>query len=246
MKIGLISDVHANLPALEAVLDHASKKGVKGIWNLGDFVGYGPNPDEVIKILRTNGTLSILGNYDRKVLQVKRKQKKWTKTKAPDKWFAFLWAYEHLSAKSRKYLASLPEVQPVEFKDHLIFLVHGSPLSREEYLDQDTPDERLLKLSKCVNANIILCGHSHHALVRLVGNTVFINPGTVGRPDDGDPRASYSILIIKKKRIEVIQYRVEYDVERTARSIRANQLPEKFAQMLIQARNIDKISDLAV
>ena len=105
MKVALIGDVHANLPALEAVLEHAGRQGARDdVWNVGDFVGYGPFPDEVVKALRAEKTRSIIGNYDQKVLQVSRRKQEWPKGKPPEKWLAFKWAWENLSRDSRDFL----------------------------------------------------------------------------------------------------------------------------------------------
>ena len=98
MRVALIGDIHANLPALEAVLAHAREQGIRRVWNIGDFVGYGPFPDEVVQLLRKDeNVVSILGNYDRKVLRFKKKQDKWERSKEPQKYLAFEWAYESLS-----------------------------------------------------------------------------------------------------------------------------------------------------
>ena len=113
MKVALIGDVHANLPALEAVLDHISKQEVEAIWNVGDFVGYGAFPDEVVHLLRERGAVSILGNYDRKVLRFPQKRAKWRTSKTPDKFAAFEWAHCNLSPDSREYLASLSQARIV-------------------------------------------------------------------------------------------------------------------------------------
>jgi len=241
MRIALIGDVHANLHALEAVLLHASDHGVKNIWNIGDFVGYGAFPDEVVRLLRQVKATSIIGNYDQKALKVRKKQAKWSETKVPEKWLAFQWAYEHLSASSRKYLKKLPEQRRLNTKGWKILLTHGSPASPDEHLGPDTPEDRLRELAEMENADLIICGHSHQPFARWVGNVLFINTGSVGRPDDGDPRATYAILKIKRKLVEVIHYRVEYDVDRAAAAIRANHLPEQFAQMLLQGRSLDRI-----
>jgi putative phosphoesterase len=242
MRIALIGDVHANLHALEAVLLHASDHGVKPIWNTGDFVGYGAFPDEVVSLLRRVKTTSIIGNYDQKVLKVKKKQAEWSAAKIPEKWLAFQWAYQHLSARSRKYLKKLPEQRRLKARGWRILLTHGSPASPDEHLSPDAPEERLGELAEMAKADVIICGHSHQPFARWVGNVLFINPGSVGRPDDGDPRAAYAILKVKQKMIEVIHYRVEYDVEQAAAAIRANQLPEEFAQMLLQGRSLDKVT----
>ena len=89
MKIALLADVHANLPALEAVLTHAEDQGVDAIWNTGDFIGYGAFPDSVVQRLWHENALSIVGNYDLKVLKFKNKRHKWRKSKHPLKFYAF-------------------------------------------------------------------------------------------------------------------------------------------------------------
>jgi putative phosphoesterase len=241
VRIALIGDVHANLHALEAVLLHASDHGVKNIWNAGDFVGYGAFPEEVVGLLRQVKAVSIIGNYDQKVLKVRKKQDKWAAVKVPEKWLAFQWAYENLSARSRKYLNSLPEQRRLYAKGWKILLTHGSPASPDEHLGPDTPEDRLCELAEMANADLIICGHSHQPFARWVGNVLFVNTGSVGRPDDGDPRATYAILKIKRRMIEVIHYRVEYDVEQAAAAILANRLPEQFAQMLLQGRSLENI-----
>jgi len=243
MKIALIGDVHANLPALEAVLTHAHKMNVKAIWNVGDFVGYGAYPNEVVKMLREIGAISIIGNYDSKVLRVKIKDKEWEMKKIPEKWQAFQWAYENLSPENRIYLSSLPEKRHIHQKGWHIQMTHGSPATSEEHLGPDTSDERLYELVRLSHASIILCGHSHQPFTRWIDDAVFINPGSVGRPDDGDTRASYAIIKLKKKMLDVSHYRLDYDVERAAQAIRDNCLPEEFAQMILQGRNLDGLKE---
>lgn len=241
MKVALIGDVHANLPALEAVLAHIHEQGVEAIWNVGDFVGYGAFPDEVVQRLRKEDVLSIIGNYDLKVLQFKQKKDKWRKSKQPGKYLAFKWAYEHLSKKSRKYLRFLSQEIRMKVKGQRILLTHGSPASNSEHLTPDTPEKRLRKLAQMAKADVIICGHSHQPFARQVDGVWFINTGSVGRPDDGDPRACYAILELESKQVQVRHYRVEYDVERAVAAIRENKLPETFAQMILQGRNLDVV-----
>jgi putative phosphoesterase len=249
MKLALIGDVHANLPALEVVLDHARQQEVEAIWNIGDFVGYGAFPDEVVKRLIKEKAISIIGNYDRKVLKYPKKKKKWRKSKMPQKWFAFKWAYENLSKKSRKYLLSLPEeIRLIEGGKHIL-LTHGSPASNEEHLTPDTPEQRLRELARMTEsenipkADVIICGHSHREFVRQVEATWFINTGSVGRPDDGDPRACYATLQLDHQGMRAKHYRLKYDVDRAVVAIREKGLPEVFAQMLIQGRDLETVLD---
>jgi putative phosphoesterase len=246
-RIALLGDVHANLPALEAVLAHAQTQGVEQLWNIGDFLGYGAFPDQVIKRMRKKEVVSIIGNYDLKVLNFPKKDKKWRKNKHPLKWLAFKWAYEQLSRKNRKYLRSLPDQKYIVIGGRGFLLVHGSPVSNEELLLPDTPEVRLLELSQLVQEThgaqvaAVICGHSHQAFTRQVAGIWFINTGSVGRPDDGDPRAAYAILEVLSDDLQVRHFRLAYDVKRAVDAIRENDLPEAFAQMILQGRDLETI-----
>ena len=242
MKVALLGDVHANLPALEAVLEDAHQRGVEAIWNIGDFVGYGAFPDEVVKRLQQEEALSIIGNYDAKSLKVKKKLEK---SKSPEKLFAFKWAYDNLSKPGRKYLRSLPKEARMEIAEKRILLTHGSPASNKEYIGPDTSEERLRELARMAEADIIICGHSHQPFKRKFEGVWFINTGSVGRPDDGDPRACYAIMQLKPRFFQLRHYRLEYDVERAAAVIRERGLPEAFAQMILQGRDLDTVMEKA-
>lgn len=241
MKVALLGDIHANLPALDTVLEHARQHGVVTVWNVGDFVGYGAFPDEVVQRIRVENIVSIAGNYDLKVLRFPKKKERWRKRKRPEKFQAFKWAYENLSKNSRQYLRSLPKEVTLEAAGKRITLTHGSPASNEETLYPDTPQERLQELARMAGVDIVICGHSHQPFARQVGGVWFINTGTVGRPDDGDPRACYAILHLEAGLVDVQHFRLEYDLSRTVAAIREHDLPEAFAQMLRQGYNLDTI-----
>ncbi len=244
MIVAAIGDIHATLPALQAVIAHAREHDAEAFWNIGDFVGYGAFPDECVSLIREMEAISIQGNYDAKVLKVKKKQDKWRKTKNPKVWLAFEWAYEHLSKVNRKYLKNLPEKLELNKEGWKVLLVHGSPASPDEHLGPDTPDQRLKDLACMTDAKIILCGHSHQAFSRQVGETMFINTGSVGRPDDGDPRATYALLELEPGSFSGKHFRVEYDVERAVRAICEAGLPEEFAVMVEEGRNLDAVEKL--
>jgi putative phosphoesterase len=237
MRVALLGDVHANLPALEAVLAHAAGQRVEAIWNVGDFVGYGAFPDEVVTRLwhASPSVLSIVGNYDLKALR------KDQLPKAADKRLAFQWAYDHLSPENRAYLRSLPQEIRMEVGGKRILLTHGSPASNDEHLTPETPEERLRELAQMAQADVILCGHSHQLFARQAAGVWFVNSGSVGRPDDGDPRACYAVLQITPNLFRARHHRVAYDVEQAAAAIRECGLPEAFAQMILQGRNLDEV-----
>jgi putative phosphoesterase len=245
MKAAVIGDVHANLPALEAVLAHAEGEGVEAFWNVGDFVGYNAFPEQVVQRLRAVGAISVVGNYDLKVLKFPKKDEKWRRNKRPEKWRAFKWAYENLSEVSRAYLASLPREVRLDMGGRTVLLTHGSPASVSEHLYADTPEERLRELAALAEADVIVMGHSHRAFVREVNDVWFINTGSVGRQDDGDPRAGYAVLSLRGGAVGVVHHRIDYDVAAATAAIREAGLPREFEEMMRQGRKLDWILEQA-
>jgi len=147
-QIALISDIHGNLPALEAVLEDAARHKVDEIWNLGDMLGYAPFPNEVLQKLREVGAVNLIGNYDLKVLDFKRKQEKWKRKKAPAKYAGFQWNDAQLVEGDRVFLESLPEQIRYSVCGLEALLVHGSPASTDELLNSDTPAASLQELAE--------------------------------------------------------------------------------------------------
>ncbi len=241
MRVALIGDIHANLPALEAVLAHAQAQHVDQIWNIGDFVGYGAFPDQVVSRVRELNILSIRGNYDRKVLDYPRKHKKWEGKKAGEKILAFGWAYEHLSGPNLDYLADLPEERILAVEGWQVLLTHASPVSANEHLCPTTPESRLQEIARERPVQVAIFGHSHQAFARKAGGTWFINTGSVGRPDDGDPRACYAFLLLEPGSLGVCHFRVTYDVQHAADAITQQHLPDEFARMILSGHNFDKV-----
>lgn len=235
LTVALIGDVHANLPALEAVLADIRERGVNLIWNVGDYVGYGPFPDETVRRLRTTEAIGILGNFDRDVLVDKSK-------KVPEKDETVHWSSEHLSKKNRRYLQELPRERRLTVAGKRILLVHGSPDSIKEHLRPATPESRLHEIAATADADVIISGHSHEPSAREVAGVWFINTGSVGRPDDGDPRATYAILCVTPDTLEVEHHRVEYDVQATVDAVYAHNLPDAFAHMFRQGRSFDEVT----
>ena len=233
MKVAMLGDAHANLSALKAVLADIDARGVDAVWNVGDFVGYGANPEEVVALLARRADVSIMGNYDRKVLSFPDKKDKWFSSKNPEKFYAFQYAWEHLSEDSRRHLASLPAEARLTAGGLSVLLVHGSPQAEDEPLTDDTAESRLAELAAKCDAEVVVCGHSHRAMCRQVGQVVFVGTGSVGRPEGGDRRACYATMEIDAERIEVEHHRVAYDVDEAVEAIRASDQPEAFARMVL-------------
>jgi len=241
MRVALMGDLHANLPALEAVLDHARQQAVEAIWNLGDLVGYGAFPEDVVQCLRKQYALSTLGRYDRQVVRFKKRREKWHRSKEREEYRALEWAYDQLSGKSRKYLAFLSKEIRMQVRGKRVLLTHGTPGAEDGCLTADTPEKQLAKLAREAKADLILCGCSHQPFARSMEGVWFINPGSAGLPADGDPRAAYAVLDVGPEDSQVFPYRVEYDVERLVAELKRHKLPEGFARMFREGRRLEDI-----
>ena len=238
MKIAILSDIHGNIHALEAVLRHARSQGAAHmILNLGDCIGYGPDPEGVVRSVMGAGFINILGDYDQKVLSKKHRQEGWKSVKTADKRAMFAWTYQSLSKHARQALRSLPQQRKLEIEGLRLILSHGSPASIHEHLGPDTPAERLAQLAQDAGADVILSGHSHQAFIRRVDEVLFLNPGSVGRPDDGDPRASYAILDIANGRASAEIFRIPYPIAGAIQALRRTGLPLIFTEILRRGKN---------
>jgi putative phosphoesterase len=251
MRVALVSDIHANLPALEAVLEDIAKQDVDAIWNLGDLVGYGAFPDRVIRKLRENDILSVRGEFDSRVLKSSKKRAKWRQKKRPEVFLSIYWAAENLSEPSLDYLRTLPEEIRIRLGSTRLILTHGNPASKKEAVTSGMPDAFLQELLIQADAQILLCGHSHQSFCRETAVGFIVNPGSVGLQSDGDPRASYAILELEPDliiedpeaplKLSFHTRRIDYGLEEAVNEIRRRGLPEAFAQILIQGRDLPTV-----
>ncbi|WP_221393481.1 metallophosphoesterase [Dyadobacter sp. NIV53] len=248
MKIALFSDIHANLPAFEAVLEDLENQKPDAIYCLGDLIGYNVWPNQVIGLIRKQGIATIAGNHDLKVSKILSSQDECSVQESSE------YAYKLVGNQERDYLLTLPRHLKLEFQinnDNLnMLMVHGSPRSINEYLLKELPEQYMLDLVTEFNADILCFGHSHKPYHRIInsgknGNDHYhhlINTGSVGKPKDGDVRACYVMLTIdhhasftNPKSIETEFIRVKYDVERAAQAVELSMLPDIFADNLRKA-----------
>ena len=246
LRVALLSDVHGNLPALEAVITDARAQGASVFWHLGDSLGYGPFVNEVVDRLFEICAVQVIGNYDLKTLKFPKNKVKWRKRKNPDKYRAFEWAWETLTPENADRLAALPRTETQTLGGLTVLLTHGGPASVDEAIGRDTPRARLEALAEMTDANAILCGHAHLPFYEKTANRWFVNPGSVGRPEGGDPCACYMILDCVDQDLAVRFRRVAYDVERLCGAIRTAGLPEEFGAMFRTGRNLDQVQQGAV
>lgn len=243
MRYALISDIHANLPALEAVLDHiASRPDIAATYHLGDLVGYAPWPNETVALLRARAIDGIAGNYDSTVAaDYKHCGCRYEDPRQEElSHVSFAWTKAHTSAETKKLLAALPFRLDVKTNGGhasgpTLILVHGTPTLNTVYWTEDRPDSFCTQMASLAGArpgDVIAFGHTHLPWHREVESIHFVNTGTVGRPKDGDWRAGYTIVEIGDARIAVDYVRIEYDVERAIRGIHESDLPDDFAEFL--------------
>ena len=243
MRYAIISDIHANLPALRAVLaDIDARSDVDAIYHLGDLTGYAPWPNEVVSLLRERAIPGVSGNYDSTVATDYKHCGCRAETPRDEELshLSFEWTRTHVTRETKKYLGSLPfriDIRP--FGGHMsgptITLVHGNQTLNTVYITEDRPDSFLEKMGASLGAkpeDVICFGHTHKPWQRVVIGIQFVNAGSVGRPKDGDPRACYVLLTVGGAGVRVEFVRVAYDIEEAARAIIASDLPSEFAEVL--------------
>jgi predicted phosphodiesterase len=236
MRIAVISDVHANLHALDAVLTHVGP--VDAIWHLGDIVGYGPEPDAVVDRLATVGAIGVRGNHD--AAACGGSEIDWFNAEARA---AMEWTRSTITPATLAWLTALPQKrEEAEFT-----LVHGSPLDPTwEYVTTAAAARDNLAVVSTTHG---LNGHTHVPLAfslegermgqitpnatqpaGLDGHRLLLNPGSVGQPRDGDPRASYLVLDLKSRQAQ--WGRVAYDIDAVRARMRAAGLPTRLSERL--------------
>jgi len=242
-RLALISDIHANLPALRAVLaDIDDRANIDAIYHLGDLTGYAPWPNEVVSLLRERAIPGISGNYDSTVAANYKHCGCRADTPHEEELShtSFEWTLAHVTPETKKYLGSLPfrlDIRP--FGGHVsgptITLVHGNQTLNTVYVTEDRSDAFLEKMAKDLGSHpegVICFGHTHKPWHRVVEGVQFVTTGSVGRPKDGDPRAGYVLLTTEGSSVRVEFVRVAYDVDEAARGIRESELPAEFADFL--------------
>ncbi|MBZ0300528.1 MAG: metallophosphatase family protein, partial [Anaerolineae bacterium] len=220
---------------LEAVLADMDQREMNPRYCLGDLVGYGTFPNEIVALIRARDIPTLMGNYDQGVghdsadcgcaYRTPEAQALGERSIA--------WTNAHTDAAHKAYLRQLPLHIPLAVGGLRVLLVHGSPRRVNEYLYEDRPASSFERLLDQAEADVLICGHTHLPYHKILpsGRHV-INAGSVGKPKDGDPRAGYILLSVTDKTPQVEFVRVPYDVERAAQAIEATDMPDEFAAML--------------
>ena len=234
-QVTIFGDIHGNMPALKAVWAEMDKRELDKRFCLGDLVGYGVQPDDVVDFIRKHDVPTLMGNYDEGVghdsddcgcayrtpeAQALGEQ-------------SIAWSNAHVTAENKAYLRNLPMTMTMMLNKLRVTLVHGSPRRINEYLYEDRPESSIERLFDMIGADVLVCGHTHKPYDRsFPSGRRLINAGSVGKPKDHDPRAGFVVLTVDGNELQTEFVRVAYDVEKAARAIEATEMPSEFAAML--------------
>jgi putative phosphoesterase len=236
-SVAVVTDIHGNLPALEASLDRIEELAIDRVYCGGDLVGYGPHPNEVCRLIEERGIRTIYGNYDYAIARdledcgcayVDQHDRELGQKSVE-------WTLAHTDQRSKDFMRELPFDLRFTVGESAIHLVHGSPRKVNEYLFEEKPASLYERLAGAEDADTLVFGHTHKPWVREYGGVLFVNCGSVGKPKDGDPRAAFAILRAGDRHPEVTIERVSYDADGVAREITAAGLPEEYAEKLVAA-----------
>jgi len=226
LRIAIISDIHSNLDAIQTVI--ANLPTYDELLCLGDIVGYGPQPNEVIEqVQHLKPAAVLMGNHDYAVVTGDTSGFSAHATVAVD------WTRQHITEQNQHYLSKLPPSTKLDLSGVPLALFHGSPSDPlTEYIFPGIPERMARKLIQAGGAPLVFLGHTHMPMVYSFQGEMLANPGSVGQPRDGDPRASFALLTISNGRFSFHISRVEYDIDSVASKIHRAGLPEFLANRL--------------
>jgi putative phosphoesterase len=236
-RVAVITDIHANLPALKATLAEIERLDVDAIFCGGDLVGYGPHPNEVCQLIQERGIPTIYGNYDYAIGR-DLEDCGCAYTDKHDKEIGQLsvdWTLAHTNADAKAFMRELPFDMRFELAGKRIRLVHGSPRKVNEYLFEDKPARTFERIAALADCDLLVFGHTHKPWIQEYGGVLFVNCGSVGKPKDGDARGAFAVLEASGDDLMASIQRVTYDALAVAREMRTAGLPEELADKLVAA-----------
>ncbi|HLE58063.1 MAG TPA: metallophosphoesterase family protein [Candidatus Limnocylindria bacterium] len=212
-RVAVLADLHANLPALRAVFADLTSIDCQEAWCLGDVVGRGPHPDEVVDELRRLQIPTVQGNWDEAVgMDRDETGTAWGSAEHEAAGLASLrWTASRMRDENRAWLRQLPTSLRLAVEGRSALLVHGSPLRSSDYLWRDRPTRDFARVASDEGDDIICFGHTHETFHRVLGTVNFVSAGSVGCGETGDARARYAVLDVTEDGVEVSFRGVEYD-----------------------------------
>jgi putative phosphoesterase len=236
-RVAVITDIHANLPALAASLAWIEGQGIEAIYCGGDLVGYGPRPNEVCGLIEQRRIPTIYGNYDWAIARDEEDCRCAYVTKH-DREIGQLsvdWTLANTDQDAKDFMRGLPFDLRFELGGRRVRLVHGSPRKVNEYLFEDKPAKTFERIAAGADCDLLVFGHTHEPWINTYGGVLFVNCGAVGKPKDGDPRGAFAVLEEAGGEVAARIERFAYDVDYVAREVAASGLPAEYGERLLIA-----------
>ena len=236
MKYAVISDIHGNMQALNAVLEHITQQKVDHILCLGDLAMAGPEPDKAVDFIKTQNWQIIQGNTDNMIAGYSEYLFENLKQKAPVMANALKYDVSEIKQENIEFLANLPKNIELSLEGVKILLVHGSPRKQDENIFPNLSDEEVTQMTSNTDANLILCGHTHIPCgYQLKNKKTVVNVGSVGRPFTDKPLSCYAIVNFENGGFEVEHHYVDYDKNEASEILKLRNFngSDKLAKMLI-------------
>ena len=237
-RVAVITDIHGNLPALQAALAAIDASDIDLVYCGGDLVGYGPHPNEVCALIEERGIPTIYGNYDYAIgrdledcgcAYVTEHDRALGRQ-------SVAWTLAHTDRQHKEFMRKLPFDLRFQLGGRRVRLVHGSPRKVNEYLFEDKPARTFERIAAGADCDVLVFGHTHKPWVHEYGGVLFVNCGSVGKPKDGDPRCAFAVLELDAgERVRASIERVGYDADTVAREVTAAGLPGEYAEKLVAA-----------
>jgi putative phosphoesterase len=225
MRVAVIADIHANLPALRAVLDDVAAIGCDEMWCVGDLVGRGPHPNEVVEVVRQLEIPVVQGNWDEAVGMAREHAGSiWATPEDEAAGRASVeWTVRALSEEHRGWLRQLPATLRIGIEDRSVLLFHGTPIKQNEYLWADRPSRSYARIASDEGDDLFCFGHTHETVHKLVGQAHFVACGSVGC--GAHARARYAVIYVGQPDLAVGFRSVDYDSGSVAADLASAGLP---------------------
>ncbi len=234
MKFAVISDIHSNMHALQAVLADIEQRGLEQVYCLGDAVAYAAYPNEVVEELRKRGIETVQGNCDKRIGdELPTARHDFVDDESARLAGIFNdWTIDIMSDANKEWLACLPTEVHFVADDLSVLMVHGSPRKINEGLHRHLSDIELVEATGSADFDILLCGHTHVPYHRVVQGRHYINPGSVGKPKHGNHNPVYAVVSVVGRIVSVTTVEVAYNIDEAAEAIIAAGMPAHFASDL--------------
>ncbi|SFM79792.1 Predicted phosphodiesterase [Chitinophaga sp. YR627] len=239
-QLAIISDIHANITALKAVLTDIDNRGISQVYCLGDLVDFAPWGNEVISLIRSRNIPCLLGNHDERIAfdQAIVPLAHQDEIESANRKQAIEWSKRTITRENKQWLAQCPYQLELSFKTKSglkqVLLVHASPRSNDEYIFESHAEAALLDMLGTRKTDALFMGHTHCSYVKRASDMLIVNCGSVGRSKEKDKQATYAVLHIDDEALHAEIVKVGYPVRQVAEAIYDSDIPDFYGDFLLR------------